>query len=370
MIVPARNLHSFSTGLAAGLVLAVCGAAHAASSTAAATAAPEVARDHFEVVLERPLPADLRFASDVRWASDDAVWVAAGPRGVFEVPLEAGPARRRLGAGGEPPDGLLLAASDGMVAAAVGFGPVSWAPTSPPNTTGRSSPLATIVDFDLWQGRAVFLGARRGADGTWSPDGGILWTGSLANGFADVEALMYSESGARAEEMARCGLLGLGAVRFFADGRYAIVPGVQPGAFLYAADGKLLHAWKTESLGFYDRCDLDWDEARSVKRDPRARIRWWRSHSTLDEVVPWGEWPALIVRRPRADGTSWQLVVLSEGGGGEPIDLPISSASTGSHLKADLHGDRLVVLVSEFGPPDEPPQEPPRLVVLQLAGRR
>jgi len=365
--LPAHIVQSGSTGLAAVLLLAACGAEPVSASTAPAARVGEAAGGHFEVVVERSLPADLRLASDVRWASDDAVWVAAGPRGVLEVPLlEDGPAPRRLGTGGDPPDGLLLAASDGTVAAAVGFGSVSWARTSPPAAGGRASPLATIVDFDLWQQRAVFLGARRGPDGTWSPEGGILWAGSLADGLADVEVRMHSESGPRAEEMALCGTLDLGAVRFFPDGRYTVVPGVQPGAFLYAADGKLLHAWKTDSLGFYDRCDLDWEEARPVKRDPRARIRWWRRHPTLDEVVPWGEWPALIVRHPRDDGTSWQIVVLSDAGASKAIDLPIASASTGSHLKADLRGDRLALLVSEFGPPDEPPQEPPRLVVLKL----
>lgn len=335
------------------------------------TAAFAVEASAVSQVVERSLPDDLRWASDVRWASDDSVWIAAGSSGVFEVSI-ADPAAppRRLEANGKGPDGLLLAASDGVVAAAVGFGPVSWARVATPNLFERTAHLATIVDFDLWQDRGIFLGARRGPKGEWAPEGGLLWHRSIGTGFSDVEPALFADGGPGALEVAFCGTLGLGAVRFFPDGRYAVVPGVQAGAYLYAADGKLLKAWKTEGLGFYDRCELDWDEARPVKADPRARLRWWRRHATLDEIVPWGEWPALIVRRPRDEGTAWQLVVLSATGASDPIDLPVESASTGSHVKADVRGDRLVLLVSEFAPPDEPPQAPPRLVVLRRTEER
>jgi hypothetical protein len=355
-------------GLVAVLLLGAC-AADSATATTAPEPATAIEASRFEVLHTQPLPAALRWASDVRWASDDTVWVAAGPDGVFEIAVEeGGSGPRRLGADGGGPDGLLLAASDGMVAAAVGFGPVSWTRADSPSNGRQTAPLATIIDFDLWRGRGVLLGARRDAEGNWSPEGGLLWLGSLAEDLADVEATMFAESGPQALEVALCGTLGLGAVRFFADGRYAVVPGVQPGAFLYASDGELLHAWRTEPIGFYDRCELDWEEARQLKRDPRERIRWWRRHPTLDELLPWGDGPALIVRRPRQDGTSWQLVALSERGISEPVDLPVVTASTASHLKADLRGDRLAVLISEFGPPDEPPQEPPRLVVLRRLG--
>lgn len=341
------------------------GGCEGASATVPSSGAVEPA-NRFEIVHDRPLPDELRWAFDVRWSTDESVWIAAGRAGVLEVSVEAdGATARRLGGEGDGPDGLLLAVSDGKAAAAVGFGPLSWTRTASPTATARAAPMAEIVDFDLWRDRAVFLGARRDEAGEWAPEGAILWAGSMEEDFADLEPRMYAESGPKALEVALCGALGLGAVRFFADGRYAVVPGVQPGAYLYAADGKLLRAWKTESLGFYDRCELSWDEARPVKADPLARIRWWRRHPTLEEVVPWGNWPALIVRRPGDDGTSWQLFVLSDEGISEPVDLPVATASTGSHLKADLRGDRLAVLISEFGPPGEPPQEPPRLVVLR-----
>lgn len=343
----------------AGQVAAVPAAALPAAGAAAKGAAPVRLR----VVSDRPLvEPDLRWAQDVRWASDGAVWLAAARAGVFEVALAGDRAPRRVvAAGGEAPDGSQLAASGGYLAAAAGFGAVSW--TGLETGVERASPLATIVDFDVWRDQAIFLGARRDEEGRWAPEGAVLWAGSLARGLAELTPRMYSASATHADEVARCGILELGAVRFFDDGRYVVVPGFQPGAYLYDRGGRLLRAWETGPLGFYDECDHGWDTSDLLARDPDARRRWVHQRVVLDDVVDWHGEPALLLRHPRPGGTGWRLVVLGDAGPSEPVELPLRTGSTASHVRADRRGDRLALVVSEFGP-EVPPAEPPRLVVL------
>lgn len=341
----------------------------AACATPEVTAVPETASlarsaggSSFEVVLDRPLPQELRWAWDVRWASDQSVWLAAARSGVFELSIE-GPetSPRRLGAGGDGPDGLELATSDGVVAAAIGYGEVSWRSTEPRAVTERAAPLAILVDFDLRDGEAVFLGARRTDDG--AVEDSIVWHGSVKRRFEDLSPRMAPPDPS-ALDVGRCGLFELGAIRYLEDGSYAVVPGFVPGAFLYDRSGALRHAWDTTALGIYDQCDVDWEQSALLMRDPDARRSWVHGRSVLDDIVPWGRWLALIVRRPRPDGTSWQLVVLSDRGVSPPVDLPVRTGSTGSHLRGDVRGDRLALVVSEFGGLEQPPLGPPRLIVL------
>lgn len=322
---------------------------------------PAVAPTTFEIVLDRALPEELRWAADIRWASDDAVWLAAGRSGVFRLGLDAD-RPQRLTAGGEGSDGLQLAASDGIVAAAVGFGSVSWLDDGASALRGRAAPLSVIVDFDLRQGEVLLLGARRNAEG--AVEDGILWSGTLRDSLEELRSTMEPEDPS-ALAVARCGILEIGAVRYLADGRHAVVPGFVPGAYLYDQRG-LVRAWDTASLDIYDHCDIDWDTANLLMRDPEARMTWVHQRQVLDELLPWRGWPALLIRKPRADGTAWHLVVLSEVGISEPVDLPVTTSSIGSHVRGDVRGDRLALLISEFGPPEPRPAQPPRLVVLKI----
>lgn len=344
-----------------------CDAGQAAAVPATANAATRAEEPiRLAVVSDRPLvEPELRWAQDVRWASDEAVWLAAARPGVFEVTLAGDrPPRRVVAAGGEAPDGSQLAASGGYLAAAAGFGVVSWTGLDP--GVERATPLATIVDFDVWRGEAVFLGARRDEEGRWAPEGAVLWAGSLERGLEELTPRMYSASETNADEVALCGILELGAVRFFDDGRYIVVPGFQPGAYLYDRGGRLLRAWETGPLGFYDECDQSWDSSGLLARDPDARRRWVHQRVVLDDVVDWHGEPALLLRHPRPDGTTWRLVVLGDAGPSAPVELPVRTGSTASHVRADRRGDRLALVISEFGP-EVPPAEPPRLVVLDVS---
>lgn len=350
------------------VVPALCACAPGTTATSADPDQPAEPGPHyaFEVLADRPLPTELRWSSDVRFAADDAVLLAAGSDGVFRLSLseETAPPSR-VGADGHFLNGFALASNAGLVAAAVPFGPVNRIARDPPRDFREDLPMGGIVDFDLVGDLAVFLGARRDDEGTWAPEGALLWAGSPSRGFTDLEPRMFNERGADDRTFARCWFLMTGAVRALADDRYAVVPSTQPGAFVYDAEGKLLRAWQTTSLGFYDRCDLDDAESYRLGADIEARASWMARREVLDEILPAGGWPLLVIRTPEPDGAGWRLVALREDGVHDVGRLPVAGHSELSRLKGDVRGDLWVLLVHVEGRSNHPPAEPPRLVLLR-----
>jgi len=212
------------------------------------------------------------------------------------------------------------------------------------------------------------LGSRRDDEGRWAPLGAILWSVELTgDGLAAPTPRLFADSGPGAKEMARCHVLELGAVRSLGDGRWAVVPGIQPGVHLYDRDGKLLRVWQTEPLGFTDHCDLDEQEFLRLNAEPGPRSRWINHRRTLDDILPWGGWPALVLRQPGDDGPRWQMVVLSQDGAAAPLPLPVGTAGPNAHLRGDVLGDRVVLLVVEYEESPQKRTQRPRLLVLERA---
>lgn len=327
----------------------------------------------FEVLVDRALPSELAASLDVRWASDDSVYLAAGRAGIVELAVDDASAKpHQVVAGEDMSFACKLGVSEGHLVNGIPFGPIGWKARNRSGGYAQDVPMAAIVDLDVGEGRVWMLGSRR-IEGEWAPEGAILWSGELpADGTSEVkelQPLVFARSGAGAREMADCWFLDLGAVRHLGEGRWAVVPGVQPGAFVYAADGKLERAWQTDALGFVDRCDLDPKESDVLAAEPEPRLRWHHQRRILDDVLSWDGWPGLLIRVPDGDGTRWELQVLDDHGIGKPVALPLSTRSTFSHLKGDVRGDRVALLVVEYEIPGSPPQQSPRLLVLKRRGK-
>jgi hypothetical protein len=316
--------------------------------------------------------------------TDDSVAIAAGRDGVFEVSASAIDATARLLAGSDRVEyAARLAVADGLLATAAPFGVVAWRSRGAAAGWSQDVPLASILDFDAHGRRVLLLGGRRvvvaGEDEPqWAPQGGILFSSELDENLSALRLLLTARSGVdgKARELAACDLLELGAVRYLADGRYVVVPGVQPGIHLYAADGRLLRAWDSTPLGFYDACDVDRRESARLAADLERRISWWQRHEVLDDVVAWEDGFALLIRSPDRTGARWRLVPFGDEGPGKALELPVQAGSPGIHLRADSRGRRLALLIFDYELADAAdrasggsPRHRPRLVVLKRTGR-
>jgi hypothetical protein len=87
-----------------------------------------------------------------------------------------------------------------------------------------------------------------------------------------------------------------------------------------------------------------------------------------DEILSFPQGPGLVVRSAAPEGTVWELYLLLAGGSTVASRLPVTSASGLSHLRGDVRGDKVVLLVSEYGRPDleQAPPVRPRLIVAEL----
>lgn len=320
---------------------------------------------------EAQLPLSLRWAMDVRWASDTSLLIAAGQEGVVQTNLAGVVSRVRIPGGGTP--GAKGAASL-WLATRVGISEQLLAGAAPAfvlvlkamqgEADGVIRPYAAVLDVDVQGSTALVLGAQRDESGQWAPDGAMAW---LDDGRSDPKPVHFARSRAESDAVSRCGLLDIGAVRFLHDGSFVIAPGVQPGVFLYGENGVLEHVWQTTELGVFGGCPYSQEQSREFSAAPEPRWTIWNNSVLVDDIVEVGGAPALLVRRRQGDTTRWSMVILSIAGENRTVPLPFTSSSGLSRARADVRGDDMVLLIHESGRMDVPPQSTPRLLFLGVS---
>lgn len=323
------------------------------------------------ILWDRPLPETAASAHDLRWASDESVYLALGWDGVVEMSLAPYGERIQQVVSGKKDRGgfyvsTLLGAHADTVLVGAPIAAVTWQGRA--STVRREAAFDVVEDLDLHGGRALLLGARRDAEGRFAPEGGIVWLGTLAADLADARPVVFDARGAGAPSLTACGNFGMGAVRFLPDGSYVVVPGVQAGALHFDAAGKLLRTWDTVALGLTDDCArLTPEDAKRIHFTP-ARWEWLNARRTLDEVVPLPGGAGLVVRRVETGRPSWELVhLLLDGGATARIPLPIPPINEITHLKADRRGNRVLILVQAYAPdPGRFVSLPGRLVLAEI----
>lgn len=350
------------------LWLCLVGTAALAVGLASADADPP-AEPFLRVIAERPVPAPIVWAFDVRWADDRSVWIAAGRRGLFAVVADGDPEGRpetvvASDAPGAPWLATRLALSDTHLVAGAPVFSYSWSKRSP--LALETVPFDVVVDLDLSGDRLLVLGALRDERQRFAPDGAIGWLGAVGGGRGALRPVLYSRDGAGARSMGECGMLHLGAARFLADGSFVLVPGVEPGVFWYGPSGDLRRAWESGEVGLEDECATVLGRTGDVAADPVLQNRWLAQRTTLDEILALPGGPGLVLRRTEGGINRWTLVRLDSGGGVERIELPFTAPSGWAHLKGDVRGRRVVFLVVEHGSRAEAPEAPPRLIFAEL----
>jgi hypothetical protein len=348
-------------------------AAWAATSAAAAPAPGPAAHPTLRVLSDVELPAELRLAVDVRWASGSSVFLALKRSGVVEASLDGkGQPPKQLIAGEKVPGGFWLswhvAASPTYLVAGAPFFSLTWRRLG--SAERKEEAFEGIHDLDLQGSRIAVVGARRDEAGKLAPEGAIAWTGSLDKGLADLKPLIFDAGGPGVPSMNACASLMLGATRFLADGSLVVVPGVQPGVYRYDAQGKLLHSWDTVALGVDTDCGgVGKPLAATLAANFPRRLAWINDRRIVDEVLPLPAGPGLLVRSVEQGQTRWGLKVLRSDGSAVVYDVPIRAPGPFGHLKGDVRGDRLILLRWEYRQDGMPEGAPlPHLVVAALPG--
>ncbi len=320
----------------------------------------------FRTVSTTSLPPGA-IARDVRWASPNEVYVGAGKSGVVRLRVDS-TAHAHSVVGGGAIAGRVAVGQNHLLFAS-GMGMYGWAPLA--GTSGKvgQKALIALMDIDARGDTAAILGADSGPVQGLERAGTILWRGSLSKGLADMRPVMKGRSKPGGKDMARCSILETGAIRYMYDGSLVVVPGVEPGVYRYGTDGKLLQTWDTEPLGIVDDCWIPDKELLLVARDFAERIKWYASHVIVDEVLPLPAGPALVLRRVEKGVTRWELVTLPYKGRSERVALPLTMATPRAHIRGDVRGNQLVLLMWDDPLPGQKAVEPPKLIVLSMKGQ-
>ena len=315
------------------------------------------------------LPSELNRAKDVRWASDGSVYLALGANGASEVSLDpAGQQIREMVPGRAKPGGFFVSHQVAVSpqyflvsAYALGF---TWRKFDSPTRIDEAAEI--IQGIDLWNDRLLLVGARRDEKGRFAPDGAIAWTGSLDNKLADLRPLAYAASGPGAREMGACGNVRLGAARFFKDGSFVVLPGVQPGLSFYDREGKLLRTVDTVTLGIDSDCgSLSQEESALIAVDYSARMTWVNRRRTVDTVIILPEGPGLVVRSVEDGRVKWRLDIVGSEGKIASYSIPIEAPDEFFHLRGDVRSGKIVFLLFQT-PPSDKNYAQPHLLTAEL----
>lgn len=295
---------------------------------------------------------------DIRWCSASEVCVALGRNGVIRT--TASDARSAsvvmpAGARGGFPVSSRLAIGRDFLLVGSSMGPYGWMRLPPAAASIEQRSLLTLVDLDARGDAVAILGAESGDVQGLARDGVIAWTGSLTSGPGGLRALMTGRAKPGGKDMARCGILETGAIRFMLDGSIVVVPGTEPGVYRYDAAGRLTQTWDTESFGIVDDCNLDEILIRELAADFARRSEWLAARIVLEDVVPLRNAAGLIVRRVHDGLTRWDLLVLPfDEGTSKRLVLPLTHESPQAHVRGDVRGNRLALLLYDAPLPGQP----------------
>jgi hypothetical protein len=332
-----------------------------------------VCAEEWKVLSDQQVPPALVSPADVRWKDDSTILVVDRYRGVFELSIQTvakDPKRVLESSLDRQKKGIWLpsrlAISSPHLAVASEIFQVSWVRRGFEAVIHQQL-IESVTDIDLFEKDLAVLGLRRDGSGELASDGAIAWIGRLEGSTVALKPVLYSSRGKGAPPMDRCFSLGLGAIRFLTNGSVVIVPGSEPGVFQIAPNGSLEQAWNTEDLRIYAHCDLTDAQVLHFSADLGTRLLWINSRRVVDEILEINKKPSLLVREIVDDRPTWKLAILEPSGIAILIPLPLSTGSERARIKADVRGNKVVLLVHDvFLMMGEAHRETPRLIVMEI----
>jgi hypothetical protein len=302
-----------------------------------------------------PLPEAHSVATDIRWASDDSVYVSWDRDGVAEVGLDG--TRQRflvpnLHTLGEIKHYTHMAASSRDLAVASINWTFAWRSlkASPAGQVlFQKQGIAITNDFDLQGDRILLMGTAKHEE-PFQAKGEVAWLGTLSSKLTDLKPVLHDVDGAGAPAYRRCRAELVGAVRFLADGSFLVAPGFQDGILLYNASGRRVRAWTNKEVGLdTDECvRMTMKEENLMGTEPYWKT-WLNGHRVLDDILPLPEGPGLLVRSWGTDGlVHWSLKVLRPEGV-KSYTVPVVSRRSVDRLHGDVRDGKIVLLLSASG---------------------
>ena len=167
--------------------------------------------------------------------------------------------------------------------------------------TALKANLEIVGDLDQRDGTAVAVGLARqpkpspGPDDIWEPY--IAWLIDTEGG---TRGLLPTRDGGRALDS--CYPVELSVSRFVTDRLVLVIPGAEPGVYLYGTDGALRGIVDSEALSI-TRPDCS-SELKPLLDDEAGRTEWLGRHRLIDEVAANGEGDVFFFVRHVVDDES------------------------------------------------------------------
>jgi hypothetical protein len=319
---------------------------------------------------EIPKAAAQAGAMDARWASKDSIYLGYRTLGVFEVEVgkqlrevrEVFPPGSRGGAA-TIQNVFNVAATDDYVLAWSVANEVGWRETSSESQVHVKRMLGWFDDMDVSGDKVAILGYP-GVQDFGDSDFAYLWIGDLSDELTQwrpIRELSVPTAGHARKAFGRL----LGSLRFLPNGDLIVVPFVKPGVFLHSQAGKVKASWTPEQLEGSLRGDLGLKTAAEPTNElsimetapPKSGDEVLKHLESLRivilDVVPVGKKPGVLVRYGAGASTGFYLGVLADEI--QWYKLPLQSHPATARIRADAleKGDKLVVLATGRGAPDE-----------------
>lgn len=228
------------------------------------------------------LPLEVASASDVRWLSEGELLLGRSGQGVYSWRIGEDRAELRATLAGTsllPSDGpadysRVGGFSEGSLAFAdIVFGLYR----SDEAGVDRTLPLELVADIDRHEASTVAIGLVRQKGGGWGEYG--AW---LVQDDHQPRGILPTQDGGQG--MSWCFEAELPAVRFVSPDRILVIPGAEPGIFVFSREGFLVGSVEASVFEADDGCVIE-PAQRHLLADDAYRVAWLSRRRVIDEVV-------------------------------------------------------------------------------------
>lgn len=228
------------------------------------------------------LPQPLALTADLRWLDEDQLLLGVEGSGVYSwrIGEKEGFLQASLTSAGDYHRGYesysrVGGSSSGSVAFAGGLFGVYLKSKDDLDTLKA---IEIIGDVDRRGERTAVVGLSRNEDGGWEDH--IAWM--FKDGESEPRTLLPTRDGG--EIMGQCWHAEVSVVRFLSDERVLVVPGLEPGVFVYDTAGQLLESLGADTFAADAGCGLE-KERRSMLGQASFAIGWLAGRRVIDELL-------------------------------------------------------------------------------------
>ena len=318
------------------------------------------------------VPPEIIRASDVRWLEDGELVLGVIGRGLYSWRVEEKSGQLRvaleepeaevLNVGGQAvlnsnryqrDYGRLAGSPDGMAFTDL-FSGIHLA-----TEDGIDSlpDMEHVGDLDRRGSLTAAVGlVRKDTDG-WAEHAAWL----IPDGAETARGLLPTRDAGHGLEL--CSDAELSVIRFISEDRLLVIPGAEPGVFVYDREGAFHDSLDAETFFAEGGCDVEANEwGRSPLNDAYARADWLGQRRLIDEVVADGEGNVYFFVRYAADDRSGGLADSRQNRALDAIPLLGVGAGWLAQQPPGLKGPRRQE-------PEEPDKQPGRTVTSAVAVR-